>query len=601
MALDAGTLEVKIVAKTDDATKSVESFQESIEGISETEGNLVTDTKENTGKVGSFFSGLVEKVSGDSGFGGALGKVLGSLSSVGSVGGAAIMAISAAVTAAIAIIKDLEEAANKAAGISDDLITKSQKTGYSTTQLQAMDYAARFVDTDTDTVISAEKKMVSYMQNAADGGEAAQQAFDRLGVSVTNADGSLRDSKEVMAEVVTALGQIDDYTTRMAAAQDVFGLANAADMMPLINAGWDTYLSLQQEAIDKGYVLTQYQIEQLAYLDDLNEKIDAANQSYENQKGAAAAEAVIAEKEAELWAADLKNRTARNLATDGDAEELIDEVNNEVIPAFAKWDEAWQKVYDNAGKKQKKAMDEAKQDFYEGEISAEEFIAKLEEWGITLEATKDKSKDLSSVANELAMGAAYQEITNTQATEMLKVLQAAVNNEEITVEEALTIAQGFVGVGEQIANGTAAGFEEAWGGTAASIVSKNEALLAQIKAAWGIASPSRKMIEMSKNIVLGMAKGMDDNAHVAVKSAQNLSENVYLKGILDTDIISGIDRANASIGIAGTSNNSTDNSRNVNVSVNQNNNYGDKSTLMGQHNSNRKLGSMISGAIASAM
>lgn len=601
MALDAGTLEVKIVAKTDDATKSVQSFQESIEDVSETEGDLVTDTEENTGKVGNFFSGLVEKVSGDSGFGGALSSVLGSLTNVGSVGGAAIMAVSAAVTAAIAIIKDLEEAANKAAGISDDLITKSQKTGYSTTQLQAMDYAARFVDTDTDTVISAEKKMVNYMQSAADGTETAQLAFDRLGVSVTNVDGSLRDSKEVMAEVVTALGQIDDYTTRMAYAQDVFGIANAADMMPLINAGWETYQSLQQEAIDKGYILTQQQIETLGYLDDLNEKIDAANQSAENQKGAAAAEAIIAEREAELYVADLKNKAARAIATNGDAEELIDEVNDEVIPAFAKWDEAWQKVYDNAGKKQKKAMDETKQDFLTGEISAEEYIAKLTEWGIVLEATKDKTKDLSSVTTELAMGGVNKYITSTQAADMLTVLQEAVNNEEITVDEALAIAQGFVDVGAQIANGTAEGFEEAWGGTAASIVANNEALLAQIKAAWGIASPSRKMIEMSKNIVLGMAKGMDDNAHVAVKSAQNLSENVYLKGMFDTDIISGIDKANASIGMQGTSNNSTDNSRNVNVSVNQNNNYGDKSTLMGQHNSNRKLGSMISGAIASAM
>lgn len=600
MALDAGTLQIKIVADNTEAKSKINEVTTAVNEVGDATGDMVNTADENTGKVGGFFTGLANKVSGDSGLGGALSTVLGSLSSVGSIGGAAIGAISAAVAAAIAIIKDLEEAANKAAGISDDLITKSQKTGYSTTQLQAMDYAARFVDTDTDTVISAEKKMISYMQSAADGTESAQLAFDRLGVSVTNADGSLRDSKEVMAEVVTALGQIEDYSTRMAAAQDVFGINNAAEMMPLINAGWDTYLSLQQKAIDKGLILTQKEIEQLAYLDDLNEKINATNESYENQKGAAAAEAVIAKKEAELYAAEFKNRKARSVATDGDAEELIDKINDEMLPAYAKWDEAWQTVYDNAGKKQRKAMDEAKQDFLTGEISVDEYIAKLEEWGIILEATKDKAKDLSSVATTLAQGAVDGDITSTQAAEMLKVLQEAVNNEEITVDEALTIAQGFIDVGAQIANGTAAGFEEAWGGTAASIVAKNEALLAQIKAAWGIASPSRKMMEMSKNIVLGMAKGIDDNSSIAVESAEHLSEDVYLHSLIGADLTGNMSMI-PNLGSLKSTGNTDSHNNSINVNVNQNNSYGSGSTLMGQHNSNRKLSTMISDAIASAM
>ena len=529
MALDAGTLEVKIVAKTDDATKSVQSFQESIEDISETEDNLVTDTEENTGKVGSFFSGLVEKVSGKSGLGGAFESVLGSLSSVGSVGGAAVMAISAAVTAAIAIINDLKEAADKAAGISDDLITKSAKTGYSVIQLQQMDYAGRFVDTDTDTIISSEKKMVNLMATAADGSETAIAAFDKLGVTVTNADGSLRDSKVVLGEVVTALGEIDDYTTKLALSQDIFGLNNGAAMLPLIKAGWEEYNRLMQEAIDKGRVLTEYEIEELGRRDDLNEEIAATEEAIENKKGAEYAITTgSADLEAELYVKQAELDLLNSATSDFNTQNLLDDVHE----------------------------------------------------SLHMVSTKDLPELQTGFANLLA---------------------ESVNTQQLTLDESMELAQSFNTVGTNMADGTKEGFLASWPAAAQAILANNSDLYNKICDLWGIHSPSRKMMDVSKNIVLGMAKGMDDNAHVAVKSAQGLSENVYLKGMFDTDIINGIDRANASIGMAGISNNSTDNSRNVNVSVNQNNNYGDRSTLMGQHNSNRKLGSMISGAIASAM
>lgn len=528
MALDAGTLEVKIVAKTDDATKSVQSFQESIEGVSETEGDLVTDTEESTGKIGGFFSGIVENVSGNSGLGGALKSVLGSLSGpmgIGSVGGAAISAIGLAVTAAIAIIKDLDEAAKKAAGVSDDLVTKSAKTGISTAVLQQMDYAAAFVDVETDTVISAQNKMIAKMDEARKGTETAVEAFERLNVEVTDANGNLRDPQEVMGEIINALGDIENYSDRLAIMQDIFGLANATDMMPLVLAGWDKYTDLQQEALDVGYVMTDDQLEKLNRLQDELDKQELIKTAIENQKGVLAEEAVLEKEIAETLVLTSTLRALRDKNVKEDAQNLIGEMRAEYMHLDA---------------------------------------SQLE-------------KDFSATIID------------------------AWNKGVITDAEVMTLGDGFSAVGTNIADGTSEGFLASWPAAAQSILNANEELKQQVFALWGIASPSKVMIGLSKNLVLGMAKGMDDNAHVAVKSAQELSENVYVKGMLDTDIISGIDRANASIGMAGASNNSTDNSRNVNVSVNQNNNYGDRSTLMGQHNSNRKLGSMISGAIASAM
>lgn len=49
-----------------------------------------------------------------------------------------------------------------------------------------------------------------------------------------------------------------------------------------------------------------------------------------------------------------------------------------------------------------------------------------------------------------------------------------------------------------------------------------------IKNFFGISSPSKKMIWMSKQLVLGVAKGLDDHAHIAVESTEGMGE-----GILD--------------------------------------------------------------------
>lgn len=528
MALDAGTLQVKIVADNKDATSKINEVTTAVNDVGSATDSMVEKADENTGKVGGFFTGIVDKVSGQSGLGGALNTVLGSLGSVGSVGGAAIGAISAAIAAAIAIINDLKDAADKAAGISDDLITKSAKTGYSTTQLQAMDYAGRFVDTSTDTVISAEKKMVNYMQSAADGTESAQQAFDRLGVSVTNTDGSLRDSKEVMAEVVTALGQIDDYTTRLAAAQDVFGLNNAAEMMPLINAGWEEYLRLQKEAIDNNLILTTYEIEALGRRDDLNEMIAATEEATENKKGAAyAIETGNADAEAELYVKQAELGLISS-ATDGyNAQHVIDDVHE----------------------------------------------------SLNMVSTKD--------IPELQAG-------------FTQLLTESVNSQTLTYEESIKLAEGFKTVGTNMADGTKEGFLASWPAAAQEILASNSALYNQICALWGIHSPSRKMMDVSKNIVLGMAKGMDDNSSIAVESAEHLSEDVYLHSLIGADLTGNMSMVPNLSGLNSTS--TTDSHNNsINVNVNQNNSYGSGSTLMGQHNSNRKLSTMISGAIAATI
>jgi hypothetical protein len=60
------------------------------------------------------------------------------------------------------------------------------------------------------------------MDAARGGTGATAEAYKKLGVNVTNADGSLRDSNEVYWEAIDALGGIQNETERDAMAMQVF-------------------------------------------------------------------------------------------------------------------------------------------------------------------------------------------------------------------------------------------------------------------------------------------------------------------------------------------------------------------------------------------
>ena len=87
----------------------------------------------------------------------------------------------------------------------DDLATLAKRSGLSTDMLQKFAYASDMVDVSTEELVSAMTKMKKNMgDNPA--------AFEALGVSVTNADGTFRGLEEVFYDSLAALSQIGDET-----------------------------------------------------------------------------------------------------------------------------------------------------------------------------------------------------------------------------------------------------------------------------------------------------------------------------------------------------------------------------------------------------
>lgn len=174
----------------------------------------------------------------------------------------------------------------KAGQGADELITMANKTGISTQKLQEFGYAARFIDVEVSTMADSIYKMTRRMDMARKGTGAQAEAFAKLGVSVSGADGDLRDANEVFLEAIDALGAIENETERDVVAYDLFG-RSAQELNPLIKAGSDELRRLSKEAQEVGAVLSDETVTSLGKFDDEMQKAKAILAANTAQLGAA--------------------------------------------------------------------------------------------------------------------------------------------------------------------------------------------------------------------------------------------------------------------------------------------------------------------------
>jgi hypothetical protein len=206
---------------------------------------------------------------------GALGKV-GDVLKKGVVVGAKAtgVAIAAIGTATVAAGKAIFDMTSDAGKLADELITTSAQTGISTTSLQEWGYAARFIDTEVETITGSMAKMIKQLSTAKDGTGASAEAFAALGVSITGSNGELLNSQDIFFAAIDALGQVANETERDALAMQLFG-KSAQDLNPLIKAGSDELARLGAEAQAAGLVLDETALGSLGGFDDTMQRLQA--------------------------------------------------------------------------------------------------------------------------------------------------------------------------------------------------------------------------------------------------------------------------------------------------------------------------------------
>ncbi len=154
-----------------------------------------------------------------------------------------------------------------AAAYADEIGTVSVQYGIAAEDLQAYYYAAELVDVSVETLTSTMARNVRAMAEAKDGAAQYKEAYETLGVSVTNADGSLRDSEEVYWDVIDALGQMENASERDAIAMDLLG-RSAQQINTLIAAGSGVMDEYTERARQAGYIMEEDVLAASMALDD---------------------------------------------------------------------------------------------------------------------------------------------------------------------------------------------------------------------------------------------------------------------------------------------------------------------------------------------
>ena len=167
--------------------------------------------------------------------------------------------------------KKLEDYINDVAKAANEIDRMSQMTGLSTDFLQQMKYAIE----QTDGNFSAITTSIRYMtQNL----EKHKEAFDSLGISINNADGTLRNAGDIFNDTILKLSDMQDHTERNQLAFELFG-RQAQGLIPTMNAGSEAISQLEQKASDLGIVMNESLIKQsndwIHNLETLHEASDA--------------------------------------------------------------------------------------------------------------------------------------------------------------------------------------------------------------------------------------------------------------------------------------------------------------------------------------
>lgn len=265
---------------TAEQIQALESAEDGAQNSTEKLGDAIRDTEPKTVELGDAVGTVSSKLGIDLPDGAT--KALNGLGGVSAGAVAAAGAVAGLVVAAVKAKKALDEMTLESGQRAEELLKLSSVSGVSADALQKFQFAEDFVGVSSDTLADSLKDLTKNMSDAANGNEEYAEKFDNLGVSITETDGSLRDSYDVFLDVIDALGEMSNKTERDAAAM---GLINesAQQLNPLIEAGTDALRAYGDEAERMGAVLSEDDLKALKDVDDAQNRLKKTQEAVTDQ------------------------------------------------------------------------------------------------------------------------------------------------------------------------------------------------------------------------------------------------------------------------------------------------------------------------------
>lgn len=158
----------------------------------------------------------------------------------------------------------------------DDIAKQSDRLGITVAQLQSLQFAASQTGTDAGELKKGFERFNKSISEASTGIGTGVRAFEMLGISVTNTDGSLKNSNQLLNEVADGFVGVKDPADRVRIAMDLFGRSGAG-MVNMLQNGSDELQAIRSQFSDLTIELTGAQA---SAVEEANDRFDALGRTF---------------------------------------------------------------------------------------------------------------------------------------------------------------------------------------------------------------------------------------------------------------------------------------------------------------------------------
>lgn len=167
-----------------------------------------------------------------------------------------VVGLTAVTVAAAGAIVGLFGITASTAAAGDAAAKTAAQIGLTTAAYQELLFAAERSGASQEQLAVGLKTVQRLAFDAANGNVEAAKAFERLGISVTDANGELKDGETLLLEAADAISKLDNEAEKIALAQKLFGEGGAA-LIPLLNEGAAGIDELRRRARELGFVMDE--------------------------------------------------------------------------------------------------------------------------------------------------------------------------------------------------------------------------------------------------------------------------------------------------------------------------------------------------------
>jgi hypothetical protein len=122
------------------------------------------------------------------------------------------------------------------ASVADEIAKTADKLGVGIVALQRLEHRADLAGVATQQMRDSLRFLLNAAGEAAEGVGTAGETFTKLGISVEDGNGKIKDAETLMGEIADAMDRVTDESKKVSIAQDLFGRSGAG-MINVLRGG----------------------------------------------------------------------------------------------------------------------------------------------------------------------------------------------------------------------------------------------------------------------------------------------------------------------------------------------------------------------------